>query len=53
MKSNLPSGMVMSRSRVPDRLSRKVVMLVMRNMMMNGKRPSTDGPTRAKTSVSL
>jgi hypothetical protein len=44
MKSALPSGVVMSRSSVPDRRSRSVVIDVIRNMMMKGKRARIGGP---------
>ena len=44
MRSPLPSGVVSSRSRVPEVRSRRVAMLVTMNITTNGKTPSSDGP---------
>jgi hypothetical protein len=44
MKSPLPSGIEKSRSRVPLRRSRRVEMLVTRNMTMNGNSAIIAGP---------
>jgi hypothetical protein len=46
----LGSGVVMSRSSVPDERSRSVAIEVTRNMSRNGKIPSSFGATSEKTS---
>ncbi|GAB3335898.1 hypothetical protein GCM10027452_09310 [Micromonospora halotolerans] len=48
-RSSLASGVVSSRSSVPVVRSRSMAMLVTRNMMMNGKKPSMISATRSKT----
>ena len=45
------TGVVMSRSRVPDCRSRSVATLVTRNITMSGKRPSSSGPNWSRTGV--
>ena len=52
-RSPLPSGIVSSRSSVPVRRSRRVAMLVTRNITTNGKTPSSGAPMWSKTGVSL
>jgi hypothetical protein len=42
--STLCSGIVISRSSVPDVLSRSIVIEVTRNIVMNGKSPSSGVP---------
>jgi hypothetical protein len=51
MRSPLPSGVVRSRSRVPDVRSRSVATLVTMNITTKGKTPSSAGPIRSKMSA--
>lgn len=46
-RSSLPSGVVSSRSRVPEVRSRSMAMLVTRNMITKGKMPSITNATRS------
>ncbi len=48
-RSSLPIGVVSSRSSVPVVRSRSIAMLVIRNMITNGKTPSMIRPIRSNT----